>query len=211
MLCELTNDVTVSSIADDCRAALLAFLAGPAGKAELASWLAGPYRLVTRHVPRQELAPRESGILPTPIRSQLRAKEVDAIFESARGEVRDALARHDSSFARAALAAGQVQRSRDPFGRSGYVPIDHERMRLADRVLSLAAADHLMRPSDYFALLVVCAECRQVSFDAEARARGKCGLHVVKSAAEPCSHTRSAAPSPRMRTSSSASRITSIR
>ena len=88
------------------------------------------------------------------------------------------LAPQNASFARSALHAGYVRRSRDTAGRAGYVPVDHERMRLSDRVLSLAAVDYLMRPSDYLALLTVCKVCEKITFDPHTRARGLCHAHA---------------------------------
>jgi hypothetical protein len=49
--------------------------------------------------------------------------------------------------------------------------------RLADRVLSLVAADYLARPTDYDTDLSVCMTCKTVEFDAVSRARGICHRH----------------------------------
>jgi hypothetical protein len=45
-------------------------------------------------------------------------------------------------------------------------------MRLADRVLSLIAADYLLRADEYEAALFTCSLCGRVGFDAEGKARG---------------------------------------
>jgi hypothetical protein len=180
---ELPEGITTASVAEDCRAALLAFLEGTRagwGKSGLAVWLSGPYRLVTRHAPRPERTPRRSDVAPASTRTQLQARTLDEILASARQEVLTTLklARENGAFARSALHADFATRSRDTLLYAGYVPVDHERMRLADRVLSLAAVDYLMRPSDYLALLTVCTECDEVTFDPHVRARGLCRLHA---------------------------------
>jgi hypothetical protein len=45
-------------------------------------------------------------------------------------------------------------------------------MRLTDRVLSLVAADYLLRSEDYEQALFTCSACGLVAFDARAKARG---------------------------------------
>ncbi len=180
---DLPDGLTTLAIAEACREAIVSFVVGSAtswGKSGLAVWLAGPYRLLIRHAPRVEGPPRKSDLVPASIRSQLASQSVEAIVASTRQEVLTTLklARDNASFARSALHAGYVRRSRDTSGRSGYVPVDHERMRLSDRVLSLAAVDYLMRPSDYLALLTVCKVCEKITFDPHTRARGLCHAHA---------------------------------
>jgi hypothetical protein len=179
----LPDGVTVAKVADECREALLDFLEGTAagfGKSGLAVWLARPYRMVAGYAPRAESGPRQSDVAPVSVRTQLNSRDIDEILAATRQEVLTTLklARENGSFARSAAHAGFVRRSRDSLARAGYVPVDHERMRLADRVLSLAAVDYLMRPSDYLALLTVCTQCDAVTFDAHFRARGLCRLHA---------------------------------
>jgi hypothetical protein len=180
---DLSEGVTVTGVADSCRDAIITFVVGSAtswGKSGLAVWLAGPYRLLVRYAPRMEGPPRRSDMAPASIRTQLASQSIDGIVAGARQEVLTTLklAPQNASFARSALHAGYVRRSRDTAGRSGYVPVDHERMRLSDRVLSLAAVDYLMRPSDYLALLTVCKVCEKITFDPHTRARGLCHAHA---------------------------------
>jgi hypothetical protein len=180
---DLGDGLSALAIADACRDAIVSFVVGSAtswGKSGLAVWLAGPYRLLVRHAPRVEGPPRRSDMVPASVRTQLASQSVEAIVASARQEVLTTLklAPQNASFARSALHAGYVRRSRDHSARSGYVPVDHERMRLSDRVLSLAAVDYLMRPSDYLALLTVCKVCEKITFDPHTRARGLCHAHA---------------------------------
>jgi hypothetical protein len=179
----LSEGVPALAVADGCREAIVSFVIGSAtswGKSGVAVWLAGPYRLLVRHAPRVDGPPRKSDMVPASLRSQLASQSIEAIVASARQEVVTTLklAPDNASFARSALHAGYVRRSRDTSGRSGYVPVDHERMRLSDRVLSLAAVDYLMRPSDYLALLTVCKVCEKITFDPHTRARGLCHAHA---------------------------------
>jgi hypothetical protein len=83
----------------------------------------------------------------------------------------------DVRFTHRAITSGHVVRMRDAFGRAGWTPVDAPRMLLADRILSLASVDYLMRPADYLALLSVCGICQAVSFDAQVRVRGHCPQH----------------------------------
>ena len=180
---DLTDGNTAPSVADAAREAIVSFVVGSAtswGKSGLAVWLGGPYRLITRFAPRVEGPPRRSDMAPSSVRTVLASQSIEAIVAGARTEVLTTLrlAPQNASFARSALHAGYVRRSRDASGRSGYVPVDHERMRLSDRVLSLAAVDYLMRPSDYLALLTVCSVCEKISFDPHTRARGLCRAHA---------------------------------
>ena len=180
---DLGDAVGALAVADACRDAIVSFVVGSAtswGKSGLAVWLAGPYRLLVRHAPRVEGPPRRSDMAPASVRTQLASQSIEAIVASTRQEVLTTLklAPQNASFARSALHAGYVRRSRDANGRSGYVPVDHERMRLSDRVLSLAAVDYLMRPSDYLALLTVCKVCEKITFDPHTRARGLCHAHA---------------------------------
>ena len=185
---QLPDGRSAASVAEECRETLQGFLDGSAttwGKTGLAVWLAGPYRLLTRLAPR----PEESGIrstsdtVPASVRTQLRSDDLEGLMRSARQEVtttlRLACAHGNTSFAHTAIHAGAVTRTRDATGRAGWVPVDRNRMRLPDRVLSLAAADYLMRPADYLTLLAVCSHCEAVSFDPQARARGACRTHAT--------------------------------
>jgi len=82
------------------------------------------------------------------------------------------------AFGYEALAAGLVYRCQDAKGAQGWVPVAYPRMRLLDRVLSLIAADHLMRAGDYETRLFQCTACEALSFDAARRALGICGAHA---------------------------------
>jgi hypothetical protein len=53
-------------------------------------------------------------------------------------------------------------------------------MRLAERVLSLFAADYLLRSEDYEQGLFTCAACDELHFDASRRSSGVCRAHEAR-------------------------------
>jgi hypothetical protein len=140
---------------------------------DLAAWLVGPYRDATSHVPRDMTRDMTRGARAVDF------TRVEAILRyAARGvlsTLRDLQAGAPPTFVEAAIRDGAVVRTTEGL----FVPLDRARMRLEDRVLSLLAADHLLRPVDYERRMVVCARCDSVVFDAVARATGKCGAHRV--------------------------------
>lgn len=177
-----------------CRAAGLAFLDGVAAgwqKYELAMWLLGPYREAAvpmdahPHVPHE---PRASQGEP------LDEDRIDRILREARWHVLAALEaaalpgargahRSHSSHHKmvdVALAAGHLVARHDGDGRVAWLPVDLRGMRLRQRVESLFAADYLVHPRDYLTELTVCHRCEKVLFDASARRRGDCGMHMKR-------------------------------
>ncbi|HEY6460430.1 MAG TPA: hypothetical protein VIY73_09770, partial [Polyangiaceae bacterium] len=81
-------------------------------------------------------------------------------------------------FGYSALAAGHVYRCQDAEGAPGWVPVAQPRMRLADRVLSLVAADYLLRSEDYETALYTCSACGLTEFDASRAPVGVCRAHA---------------------------------
>ncbi len=171
-----------------CRVAGLAFLNGvTAGwtKADLAAWLAGPYRAVTRPV---ELVVRHDTPRLATTDVATRASDpsglarLDEVICEARWRVLAALESAAMSRGRVAFAArartlGHVRCVVDADGRSTWVALDARGMRLRDRVLALFAVDCLAHPLDYERELIVCHRCERVFFDASARGRGECPAH----------------------------------
>ena len=166
-------------VADECRAAGLAFLEGAASwdKRELGEWLLGPYRDATRHARRGErcaMIDDATNVTRSSVGDVVRsAREtvVAALAEAARGGM--------DEFAVCSVQRKQVVAARSSLGAI-WVPVD-VRARLADRVCSLFAVDALLRPEDYERELFVCGECESVSFDAYARARVACPAHAPHS------------------------------
>jgi hypothetical protein len=174
----LPKNARVSSFAHGCRDAALQFMnevAHRPDKATLAAWLRGPYR----------------GHVVVLARSHTRRKGASCVMEGAiakllaqtRLEVSLGLLRARDpedgvSFGFSALAAGLVYRCQDAEGTQGWVPVAHPRMRLADRVLSLVAADYLLRAGDYETQLYTCATCGLVEFDAARASIGVCRGHA---------------------------------
>lgn len=171
------------AIADGCRTAALAFLNESSrwGKAELAMWLMGPYGQLTQYV--SQYSRRRSGEFAKqpPLLREIDARMVDRVIKNAYDEVMASVERTcdpegGASFAFTMLAAGFVARCEDHGRVAGWVPTSDAR-RLADRVLSLIAADYLARPADYDNEVSVCGTCRTVEFDAVSRSRGICHRH----------------------------------
>jgi hypothetical protein len=182
--CVLADDVPLHAVADTCRSALLVLMGGHDwSKVELAAWLAGPYREVTRHATKSREHEGGAQTIRPPSHVLRRIVRVDAVEEllaATRERVRATL--HTSTLPQSEIAAavysGFVERARDASASQGWVPVDWPAMGLYDRVMSLVVCDYLMRPADYLGLLGMCRVCGALSFDAECRARDVCRLHM---------------------------------
>lgn len=160
----LPRGVTASSLADDCRSAALGFVAGAAlwDKRHLAEWLEQSYRPVTVGV-----APAHESPLRKLARPAVDARRVELTVEAARQAVIAVLRSMSDSasvaqFGAFAIRSGLVHRCIDENGEPAWAPRAKAHIKLADRVLSLFAADCLARPWDYETLLVVCEDCDSV-------------------------------------------------
>jgi hypothetical protein len=168
----------VRSFVHGCRIAALDFVnrvAPSADKAVLAEWLHGPYRAHVVMLARsrtQRLA--AANVVPGALAKLLSQARLDVGVALLRTRDPD----DGVSFGYSALAAGLVYRCQDAGGAQGWVPVAQPRMRLADRVLSLIAADYLLRPEDYETALYTCAACGLVEFDARRAAIGVCRAHA---------------------------------
>ncbi len=167
----------VSAFAEGCRAAALDFVnrVAPSGdKTVLADWLRGPYRahvvVLARSRTRRIGA---ASVVPDALARLLGRARLEVGLGLMR--VRDAV--DGVGFGYSALAAGHVYRCQDAEGTAGWVPVAQPRMRLAERVLSLVAADYLLRPETYEASLVTCSACGRAFFDADRVAAGTCASH----------------------------------
>jgi hypothetical protein len=128
-------------------------------KAELAAWLVGPYRDATT-------AGASSPRAPHSVPDRPRAGVLGDVIAEARWRVLSVLesVALDSRAIARLTSHRAVQRFIDRRGQEGYRPVDVVRMRLADRVLSLFAADARTRPRDYGRGGVrVCAMCERVT------------------------------------------------
>jgi hypothetical protein len=141
--------------------------------ADLARWLVGPYRDATALVPRV-------GVEPAPVRRLVPA-QIQAIHRRAARVVVAALRDGQEDAVPTFVAAAICDRCVVPTLDGIWVPLDRPRMRLEDRVLSLFAADYLLRAKDYQRALVVCTDCDAVVFDPVARATVRCGAHRIRS------------------------------
>lgn len=180
----LPETTGATALADACRATALAFLneSDRWGKAELAMWLMGPYAQLTQYVSPFSRRRNGENTRAVPLLREIDARMVERVIKSARDEVVATLARTGeaeggTSFAFTMLASGFVARCEDRGRVTGWVPTSDAR-RLADRVLSLLAADYLARPADYETALVMCTQCTVIEFDAIAQLRGICHRHA---------------------------------
>jgi hypothetical protein len=168
----------VRSFADGCRLAALDFVnrvAESADKAVLAEWLRGPYRahvVVLARSRTKRLG--AASVVPGVLERLLSQARMDVAVKLLRARDPD----DGVSFGYSALASGLVYRCQDAAGAQGWVPVAQPRMRLADRVLSLVAADYLLRPEDYETALYTCDACGLVEFDAKRAALGICRAHA---------------------------------
>lgn len=179
----LPEQLDALSLADACRTTALAFLNESQhwGKAELAMWLMGPYGQLTQYMSPGSRHRAGELAQPVPLMREIDARMVDRVIKNAYEEVVATLqglrdSERSTSFAFTMLSAGFVGRCEDRGHRAGWVPTTDAR-RLADRVLSLLAADFLARPADYETDLSICSQCKAIEFDTVARSRGICHRH----------------------------------
>lgn len=179
----LADDVSVTSVSNECRKAGLAFVNGFRGaweKLDLVQWLTGPYARATRHVPGgpSERAPGEaSGSVPVePVRElveAVRTSILEALTPVSYGE-------GPPSFLDRSVRRGLVRKTVDLDGILVWVPVSKPDLRLVERVESLFAADFLDAP-DAYEELVVCRTCSSVVFDDVARRLRQCPAHQIRS------------------------------
>jgi hypothetical protein len=144
---------------------------------ELAAWLVGPYREATFDRGLRAKRASSSGSQPTieavtegtisDLLRETRWKVFALLEDAARGDLR---------FVEDLATAGWVSKHPD----LGWVPVDIRGGALRQRVLSLFAADYLLRAADYRHKLCACARCETVVFDERARKLGHCGPSAAR-------------------------------
>jgi hypothetical protein len=167
-LMPILQTASSNELADLCRSAALGFLANAPDwdKRKLADWLQGSYRpLVIGAGYQRKLTPAYGSAPPPPVASTT----IASILENAHAEVlrqlRDLAAASSSlDTGRAFISRNVVTRCIDDLGNAGWAPVSHRVSLLADRVMSLFAADFLARPWDYEYDLTICECCNNVSF-----------------------------------------------
>jgi hypothetical protein len=159
---------SANDVADLCRSAALGFLANARdwSKADLAEWLQESYRPLVVGAPKvqRKLTPAygtPASVAPTP---SVAPAALAGILETAHSDILRALrdlqaSRSSLDAGRAFIASNVVTRCIDDTGVAGWVPVSHKSSRLADRVMSLFAADFLARPWDYEYDLTICDSC----------------------------------------------------
>ncbi len=168
----------VATFTDGCRTAALDFVNRVAvsdDKEQLAEWLRGPYRahVVTLARSRTHRLGAAS-VVPSALTKLLAQTRLKVSLNLLR--TRDP--EDGVGFGYSALAAGLVYRAQDVTGAMGWVPVAQPRMRLTDRVLSLVAADYLLRSDDYEQALFTCSACGLTAFDAARAEVGVCRSHA---------------------------------
>ena len=162
-----------ADVVDACRSAALGFVAGARDwdKREIAEWLTSQYRPLV-------IGMTQSAYKLTPAYGTLKAvgsrrvedEDLRDVVCSAQSEVLDMLRtiveRPSLATGRFLIASGLVTRCMDDRGMVGWVPVARARMRLAERVMSLFAADFLTRPWDYEEDFVVCEASGTAHFGA---------------------------------------------
>ena len=178
-------------VADQCRVSALDLLNGVQagwGKRELAEWLVGPYQSLTMlHLTPDELAWAEVLSVPESRRPRepIPSEAIHYVLQRTQALVLGALDRFATGDDRACLFVlrahqkGAIVRCTDRRGGGCFAPASERSMRLAERVLSLLAADYLMRADEYEERCTVCRRCATVTFDTEARERGECRTHAT--------------------------------
>ena len=188
----LASGFTIDDVAEACRSAALELLDGVRdgwGKKELVRWLTGSYHQISiLRCSADELAfadvvphtPRPSGQSDRP---SVPPEDVEKTLRTARAEVLAVLERFAAgdeaaeTFVWRVKSRGGLSRVEDETGAQGFVPNEQASQRLAERVLSLLAADYVARPSDYEERVAICHACGRVSFSADARVVCECGEH----------------------------------
>ena len=162
---KLPKGTLVLDAADATRAALFDFLDGAQsgwGERELAEWLDGAYAHATALAPRvagkRRTRMSPSGESPADYIARVRAEVIDLMTDTAASWVHAEVAQQISE-------SGFVLRVQDELTAEGHVPIDVADMPLFERVGALFVADHLTRPNDYAAHLLICDRCDAISFD----------------------------------------------
>lgn len=168
----------LATFTDGCREAALDFVnrvSLSSDKEVLAEWLRGPYRshVVTLARSRTQRMGAAS-VVPNALTKLLTQTRLEVGATLAR--TRDP--EDGVGFGYSALAAGLVYRAQDATGALGWVPVAQPRMRLTQRVLSLIAADYLLRSDDYETALFACSACGLTAFDAGRAAIGVCRAHM---------------------------------
>jgi hypothetical protein len=169
----------VGVLAEECRQAYQGFLFGVAsgwGEEHLATFLATTYADVAADAEAES-----DQRLRSPFGADARVDPTDAndLLQATRRDVLETLeslreGEGGKALAFRAVTSGWVVRVEDATGARGWMPVAKPSMRLKARVLSLVAADYLMRQDDYLLLLTICTRCERVVFDAGVRERGAC-------------------------------------
>lgn len=166
------------ALAAACRETALAFLNDSPywGKAELSMWLMGPYAQLCSYVPAISRSDDPRSSRPFSLLSDIDVRMVGRMIQAARTEVLEtvqhlAAVEGGTTFGYSMLSSGFVARCEDGGHVAGWAPTTVAR-RLADRVLSLIAADYLTHASVYETQFALCSHCGIAEFDSMSRARG---------------------------------------
>lgn len=165
---QLRLSVDASEVAAAARSSYLGFLAevAPSGtKRALAEWLRGSYAYAV--LPRTSGARTPGTIDPSSL-TELVDEAKSRVARGLRALAQPEVGMHLSMQAH---IEGWVLPFQDLYGQPGFLPVDRARMRLGDRVMSLVAADYMMRPDSFVTDLTVCDTCDAAHFAKQASER----------------------------------------
>ncbi len=179
----LASTKAVESLAEECRQAYQGFLFGVASgwsQRDLAAFLAETYRAIAvdddagAALLAEELRERPFGA-----DAVIDPSETSDMLQATRREVLETLEylttpEGGRQFGFQAMTSGWLIPVRDAEGAFGWLPVAAPAMRLKARILSLVAADYLVRQEDYLVLLAICGRCERAVFDIGVRSRGTC-------------------------------------
>jgi hypothetical protein len=192
-LIPILKNRTSDDVADLCRSAALGFLANARdwNKADLAEWLQESYRplVIGAPNPPRKMTPAYGSAVSIAPAPSVAPEALTGILENAHAEVlkmlRDLQAAPSSLDAgRAFISSNVVTRCIDDTGVAGWVAVSHKSSRLAERVMSLFAADFLARPWDYEYDLAICESCENVSFTEVSCCRARSGAQRIAEVAD---------------------------
>ncbi len=186
---QLPRTTRATWVASHCRETAVSFVNDSAhwGKAELATWLLGPYSQAAKYAP---------DVLGNRVSSVVSLNELDARFAEINAARKGILALLEmeladgtiGQFAFDMIEAGLIAPCKDITGARGWIPTKNART-LGDRIFSLFAADYMTRATMFEEEVHVCHDCQRIAFDVARR--GCSGCHAARRDSGLCGTARS--------------------
>jgi len=179
----LPHATDITRVAEASRLAMLTFVNGARRwrTVDLTRWLHGSYALATSFVRDATRGAIDSGagsIVDPRFDESLVRGVLDECHEVTLETLRAAVNPvYAETVVQVALGSDLIAECQDEEGALGWAPVARPRVVLADRLVSLLAADLLTRPHDYESAFAVCRRCGGAVFDLLARSSGLCRAH----------------------------------